>query len=341
MNAKMTSLHILTLVLFIFTILMANTQAKLIQQDTKINVIDELNNRDAEDIQIQDAVVSTTIQKSCKSFFAGQKPPSGFRKSTTNIRFICQQAPGNTVNFFYSTKFDQNYGIPIYSAYVVSQAEASQFGKAKRPSATWRREKGITKQANDATYKGTGYDKGHLVPAQTYSFTDEHMLSTFTYTNAVPQAAGFNRGQWAQYEKKIREYATNRCSPSGGNLYLITGISEVSLKNGKSGLEATQNTLDVLQPPGGDAISIPRSMWTAGCCISPSKGALGAIAVIGNNDKVTSNILMSQVQISTLQGFLLTGVKGFGGTAINLFPANPGCSNPGKWVNLLKRPASG
>ena len=154
------------------------------------------------------------------------------------------------------------------------------------------------------------------------------MLSTFTYTNAVPQIAGFNRGVWAQYEKKIREYAKNTCSPNGGDLYLITGISEVSLQMGMSGLEAIQEIpLEDLKPSGD--ISIPRSMWTAGCCIN-SSGALGAFAVIGNNREDKNKVFMSQVEMTKLQDFLLLGVKGFGGKAINLFPANAGCSDPGK-----------
>ena len=143
--------------------------------------------------------------------------------------------------------------------------------------------KGITKQASDQAYTTQkSYAKGHLLPAETYSFSNAHMLSTFTYTNAVPQVGVFNSGQWAQYERKIREYATSTCSTQGGDLYLITGISEASIQSGSTGLEAIQGTLKVLKP-SGEAISIPKSMWTAGCCIHSSTGALGAFTVIGNN----------------------------------------------------------
>ena len=118
---------------------------------------------------------------------------------------------------------------------------------------------GIKKQASDSTYAGQStYAKGHLLPAETYSFTDDHSLSTFTYTNAVPQITGFNSGLWAQYERKIREYARDTCSPKGGDLYLITGISEVSLQNDEGG-GIQEIPLKVLKP-SGDAVSIPRSM---------------------------------------------------------------------------------
>ena len=171
----------------------------------------------------------------------------------------------------------------------------------------------------------------------TYSFSKAYMHSTFTYTNAVPQISGFNRGKWARYEIKIRQYATTKCSPNGGDLYLITGISEVNLLEKAGKLEAIQGELRDLGTKTAPKVSIPRSMWTAGCCIAPSRVALGAFAVIGNNLKDKSKVFISQVDMTELQDFLLIGVRGFGGTAINLFPGNLGCSDPLKRVNLKNK----
>ena len=183
-------------------------------------------------------------------------------------------------------------------------------------------------QASEEAYKGQKtYAKGHLLPAETYSFNDNTMNSTFTYTNAVPQIREFNSGVWAQYERKIRDYAKMTCSTNGGDLYLITGISEAKIQNPGGVLVAIQEPLKKLKP-SDDAVSIPKSMWTAGCCIVPARGAVGAFAVIGNNLNNRKKILMSQVEMAVLQGFLLIGVNGFGEKAINLFPGNPGCSNP-------------
>ncbi|XP_015749764.1 PREDICTED: uncharacterized protein LOC107329595 isoform X2 [Acropora digitifera] len=208
----MTSLMILNLVLFILIILMTNMQAKLIEQKTEING-EEWNKNDATDVQDENqlvrprrSVVSKTIPGCYKQFVAGNQPPSGFRQDHTNIRYICQQVPGDPVTYFYSTMFDVGYGIPIYSAYVVSKAQASKIGTIKREDLggdNWRQEAGLAKQASDLTYgPQKTYDKGHLLPAQTYSFTKPHMNSTFTYTNAVPQVSGFNMGQWRTYEER-------------------------------------------------------------------------------------------------------------------------------------------
>ena len=67
------------------------------------------------------------------------------------------------------------------------------------------------------------YERGHLVPVNILSYSDESARATFTYTNCVPQIAGFNRGQWKKYELRIGKYAREICSPHGGTLYLITG----------------------------------------------------------------------------------------------------------------------
>ena len=199
----------------------------------------------------------------------------------------------------------------------------------------------ITHQASDKAYENQStYARGHLLPKETYSFTDSHLDSTFTYTNAVPQKTKFNSGLWLQYEKKIRNYASQKCGKNGGDLFLITGISEAHIKKNEHGaLDAVKKNLKFMKP-SGDNIAIPRSMWTAGCCIVPFKGAVGAFAVIGNNlySKTATN--MFQVTVPQLEGFLLTGVQGFGGPAIALFPGNPKCSDLGNDIKLRKRSLS-
>ena len=199
----------------------------------------------------------------------------------------------------------------------------------------------ITHQASDEAYKGQStYAKGHLLPAETYSFTDDHLDSTFTYTNAVPQKTKFNSGAWLQYEKKIRNYASQTCSTDTEKLFLITGISEAHIEQNEDGdLYAVPKALKFMKPSDGN-IAIPNSMWTAGCCIVPSEGAVGAFAVIGNNLYSETATNMFQATVPQLEAFLHTGVQGFGGEAIALFPGNPKCSDLGNDIKLRKRSLS-
>ena len=133
-------------------------------------------------------------------------------------------------------------------------------------------------------YRGVPFiHKGHFLPSETCSFSKDHLRSTFIFTNAVPQYAAFNSGQWAKYEKRIRLCATSTCRVRDGTLYMLTGISEVRVDIQKGQAVA-------ILPPGlpkrianQSNIVIPNSMWTAGCCVGASGVVVGSFAVIGNN----------------------------------------------------------
>lgn len=55
--------------------------------------------------------------------------------------------------------------------------------------------------------KGSGYDKGHLAPAEDFRYDQEAMNSTFVLSNVVPQKAGLNRGIWKKLENRVRRWA--------------------------------------------------------------------------------------------------------------------------------------
>lgn len=96
---------------------------------------------------------------------------------------------------------------------------------------------GLSKQGNDALYYKNvdKADKGHLNPVQINSFDQNHVKATFTYSNAVPQYLGFNRGQWKTFEGRIVNYVRTMCAakkPTGGKMYLMTGTSKFRLQIG-------------------------------------------------------------------------------------------------------------
>lgn len=56
-------------------------------------------------------------------------------------------------------------------------------------------------------YAHSGYDKGHLAPAQDFAWCRAAMLATFDYCNALPQAPALNRGAWKKLETKVRRWS--------------------------------------------------------------------------------------------------------------------------------------
>ena len=75
-----------------------------------------------------------------------------------------------------------------------------------------------TGSANPKDYVGSGYDRGHLVPAASMQWSENAMSESFFMSNMAPQTPYLNRGKWGQLEKKVREWAVKN-----KNLYVITG----------------------------------------------------------------------------------------------------------------------
>jgi endonuclease G, mitochondrial len=67
-------------------------------------------------------------------------------------------------------------------------------------------------------YSGSGFDRGHLVPAADRNRTREDSAAVFYMTNIVPQAPDSNQGPWESLERYCR-----RLAESGRNLYIIAG----------------------------------------------------------------------------------------------------------------------
>lgn len=65
----------------------------------------------------------------------------------------------------------------------------------------------LTGTADDDDYKGSGYDRGHLMPAAVCTWDSIAMYESFYYSNVSPQNASFNRGVWSRLEDMERDLA--------------------------------------------------------------------------------------------------------------------------------------
>jgi endonuclease G len=70
-----------------------------------------------------------------------------------------------------------------------------------------------------ADYAGTGYDRGHLVPAANNTQSAEIMSDSFFLSNMVPQVPNNNRGIWRILELQVRDAVRS----TGQDLYVISG----------------------------------------------------------------------------------------------------------------------
>jgi len=72
--------------------------------------------------------------------------------------------------------------------------------------------------ASSWDYSESGYDRGHIVPAEDMDFSEEAMHESFFMTNVSPQLPEYNRGIWKKLENIVRKNAAKR-----GDLIIISG----------------------------------------------------------------------------------------------------------------------
>ena len=76
----------------------------------------------------------------------------------------------------------------------------------------------VTFPSLPSDYSRSGYDRGHLAPAEDMKFSEVTMRESFNMSNMSPQKPDFNRGAWKKLEKEVRRFAYNE-----GSVFVITG----------------------------------------------------------------------------------------------------------------------
>ena len=75
--------------------------------------------------------------------------------------------------------------------------------------------------SNAMDYRGSGYDRGHLVASADRLFSIPANEQTFYYSNTSPQVHSFNAGIWASLERKVQGWG--QLSAIRDTLYVVKG----------------------------------------------------------------------------------------------------------------------
>ncbi|NJM45461.1 MAG: DNA/RNA non-specific endonuclease [Alkalinema sp. RU_4_3] len=116
----------------------------------------------------------------------------------------------------YVLSYNADRGIPNWTSW---QLNASWLGNLPRrlfmPDTTLGAGIPVVTQ-ND--YNGSGFDRGHMVPAADRNRTPEDSQSVFLMSNILPQAPDNNQGPWEKLESYSRDLVRQ-----GKELYIIAG----------------------------------------------------------------------------------------------------------------------
>ena len=122
-------------------------------------------------------------------------------------------------HFYYDVKFNETTKTPEWVMYRMTEQNlkhnTNRNGKRfVRDPDTRIKEK--TPSPN--SYKYSGYDRGHMCPADDMEFSDTATQETFYTSNICPQLSALNRGNWKELEEAVRDL-----NKKGKELIVITG----------------------------------------------------------------------------------------------------------------------
>ncbi|MBN2861092.1 MAG: DNA/RNA non-specific endonuclease [Sphaerochaetaceae bacterium] len=156
----------------------------------------------------------------------------------------------------YSMTYDEEHEMARWVAYHLDRDEL--YGLHERRD-DFRPDDAIpTGSAELSDYRGSGYDRGHLIPAADATWSEQAMSDTFLLSNMAPQEPMFNRGIWADLEATVRNFADEL-----GGVYVTTG-----------GIYESEYPKTI----GDNAVSVPDAFFKA--ILSRREGETDAIGFI-------------------------------------------------------------
>jgi endonuclease G len=152
------------------------------------------------------------------SLFVSSERQSEDAEFLYSLRTYLPSSAGEVVHH---SNFTLSYSEPheqaAWTAYVVKKENVRQ-KNYPRSRYYFEDPKVSTGSAQFYDYKGSGYERGHLVPAADMRFDSVAIKETFYMSNMSPMLRPFNNGIWRELEIRVRNWSYKTDS-----LYVISG----------------------------------------------------------------------------------------------------------------------
>ena len=104
----------------------------------------------------------------------------------------------------YSLCYNESTEQPEFTMYELTRIEYQSLGKSERKN-DFREDGSVTTgSASLDDYYDSNYDRGHLVPSGSMTYSKEANSKSFYMSNMSPMTPSFNRGVWARLEAHVR-----------------------------------------------------------------------------------------------------------------------------------------
>ncbi len=144
-------------------------------------------------------------------------PPEILQSYPNSVLPFTQTAGSFLIKPNYAVFYDESVHEAIYTIHKLTKEDAR--GDASRYQVRFNEMEDLNiETAVWGDYSGTGYDRGHLVPAGDFRCCQNLMNETFAMSNVAPFDSVLNRNAWQELEGAIRKAAQQM-----GEIYVITG----------------------------------------------------------------------------------------------------------------------
>ena len=142
-------------------------------------------------------------QSYCGNNYPWGPPKYKDKEQDSAMVFVCKEG--------FAVGFNKDLKIPVWATEVVQARNLLE--KITSRTDNFSADPVIPSiiQANNADYGKSGFDRGHLVPAENVRYSQQTMIESFYFTNIVPQVGpNMNRGIWLDIENWVRAQAKQR-----------------------------------------------------------------------------------------------------------------------------------
>ena len=105
----------------------------------------------------------------------------------------------------FTVSFNPEAHVPNWVAWELLATETN--GPAIRKGKQFFQDRSIKGCPSTFDYRGSGYTRGHMIPAADMKWSDRAMNDCFTMANMCPQLNALNSGAWGLLENKCRQWA--------------------------------------------------------------------------------------------------------------------------------------
>ncbi len=154
---------------------------------------------------------------------------------------------------FFVVCYDPDHKIPSWVGYALTKDDAStEVANRNKGNYAFNADPSLKRgaRAENADYANSGYDKGHMAPANDFKRSVEALKATFVLTNSLPQRHGVNGGKWAELEGAVHSLALKN-----GTVWVFSG----PVFAGKTPVKSI----------GRDKVAVPTHTYKVVLCIHP------------------------------------------------------------------------